>query len=429
MKILTYIGIVLLTAVVLPAGAQIRFFEGSYAEALAKAKKEKKDLFVDCWAEWCAPCKMLAETVFTDGELGDYFNDRFVCVKLNVEKPENKEVVKRYQIASLPTLLFISRDDKELRRVAGAQPAPGLLREARIALGEELSYEQVYAKYRKNKKDHEALQQLLIEGPEFLMKQEGYNREKWNARIESFFPEYLKSKKLERMINDVDFYILTLYHPQRTKEDPVFDFVVANYGKFVSAIDTATVARYVIGLNNSYIIQLCKQGNPAYRESIKRVSGDLQPIYNTFSFGALSVEEAITLLADATFHLYRRNVAGFFENMDRYFAAKGADVELNDYTQPLQDLAVAYEGQLPQEAYPRCIPWIGKALEFKEETTPEIRTRLLTMLGQCFQNTEQAGKAKQCYNQAFIESAQIKNPAMRQDMQQMIQGILQSLEP
>ena len=259
------------------------------------------------------------------------------------------------------------------------------------------------------------------------MTQEGYNREKWGVRIESLFADYLKNKKLENMINPGDFYILSMYHSRKTKDDPVFDFVVKNYGEFMAAVDTMTIARYIIGLNNSYIIQLCKQGNVAYKESIKRVNGDLSPLYAEFAFGSLSTEEAITLLADATYYLYRHDLPKFFGNMNKYFEGKGKEVELNDYTQPLEDLAIAYEGNIPGEAYSYCIPWIGKALEFEQGNTAGLRTRLLIMLGQCFGHTGDAVKAKQSLNQAFLESAQIEHPGERQQMQQTIQQSLQGI--
>ena len=404
--------------------AQMVIFEGSFDEAMKKAKEEKKDLFVDFFAEWCGPCKMMASEVFTQKEVGEFFNNRFICVQVDVDTQENKDIAKRYNVTALPTMVFISRVGKELRRVQGSVPAESLIKEAKIATGEELSFEQLYEKYKKKKNDLDVQQQLLIEAPAFIATQQGYNQQKWGTRIESLFPEYLKNKKIENMANEADFLVLTMYHRAASKEDPIFDYLAQNYQKFAKEIGKDNVARYLVSLNNTYIIQLCKKGDLNYKKRLERVNGDLKDVYSEFSFGNLSVQNALTLLADATYSLHRHDENTFFKKMDAYFAGKGDKTELNDYFQPLQDIAVVYEGKLSENAYRRCINWIAKALTF-DNVGASNRTRLLMMMGDCLKNTGDNAKAKQSYNQAFLASAQIEN---KMEMQQLQQGIQQSLQ-
>ena len=406
--------------------AQMVMFKGSFDEALKKAKEEKKDLFVDFYADWCGPCKAMATRIFTLPEVGEYFNARFVCVQVNVEAKENSEVAKKYEVKALPTMVFISGEGKELRRVQGAMEAASLLKEAKIARGEELSFTQLYEAFKKKKKDLDLQQQLLLDAPLFLPTQEGYEHQKWVTRIESLFPDYLKNKKLENMINEKDFQILTLYHPQMSKDDPVFDFVAAHYDKFVQVVKKEEVAGYLMALNNGYIIQLCKKGDLAYKDCLDRVNKDLKPVYAEISFGSLNVLDAITLLADATYYLYRHDEAKFFENMDKYFAGKGEQAEASDYGQALEDLSMAYNGQLSKNAYTKSIVWITKALE-KKNIDAEMHTRFLIIMAQCFQNTDNVEKAKQCLNQAFVVSAGIEDLMQMQYMQRMIKQSLESL--
>ena len=203
--------------------AQMTLFKGTFDEALQKAQQEKKNLFVDFFAEWCGPCKMMATEIFTQKEVGEFFNAHFVCIQVDVDAKENKDIAKKYNVTALPTMVFISRDGKEMRRVQGAAPAESLIKEAKIATGEELSFEQLYEKYKKKKNDLDVQQQLLIEAPAFIATQEGYNQQKWGTRIESLFPEYLKNKKIENMVNEGDFLVLTMYHRTTSKEDPIFD--------------------------------------------------------------------------------------------------------------------------------------------------------------------------------------------------------------
>lgn len=426
MKSIPYLLCLVLGLYMFPATAQIRFADGDFSAALKQAKAEKKIVFVDFWAEWCGPCKRMTSEIFSLPEVGEYFNTRFVCIKVDTDVPVNKELVDKYKVTSLPTMAFIAADGKELRRVIGSVPAQTLIHEAQIVTGEALSFEQLYEKYRKNKKDFEAAQQLLIEASGFMATQSGINLEKWGARIDMLFSEYLKNKQLKHMINPEDFFILTMYHGQLEKNDPVFDFVVAHYDDYIKIVDKETVNHYIIGLNNSAIIQLCKKGDrEGYEKRIQQMDGNLEKVYAGVKFGTLPIKEVITLLADGTYYLYKGEENQYLKNMDAYFAALGDSVTVDDYTQPLEDLYRVSQGKLSELAQKKAIVWLTKALQ--KEMGPEVRTRLLIMLGDCYAGTGEREKAKQSYNQASLNSARITDPELLAKMQRIIQHKLQIL--
>ena len=50
----------------------IEFFEGTFKEALDKAKLEGKIVFVDAYTTWCGPCKRMSKNVFPKKEVGDF---------------------------------------------------------------------------------------------------------------------------------------------------------------------------------------------------------------------------------------------------------------------------------------------------------------------------------------------------------------------
>ena len=79
----------LFLAILLPVTAQesgIRFFHGTWDEAIALAKKEKKKIFVDFYTEWCGPCLNMSLTVFVLPQVGDVYNKNFVCLKIDAER-------------------------------------------------------------------------------------------------------------------------------------------------------------------------------------------------------------------------------------------------------------------------------------------------------------------------------------------------------
>lgn len=102
-----------------PLAAQINFREGGFSKALEAAKAENKLVFMDCYTGWCGPCKKMASQEFTQEKAGEYFNPRFVCVKIDMEKGEGVELRKRYDVNAYPTLLVLNAEGELLCRHAG----------------------------------------------------------------------------------------------------------------------------------------------------------------------------------------------------------------------------------------------------------------------------------------------------------------------
>ena len=81
-NILLIIAAILISSSAFAQG--IEFEKGTFAEALAKAKAESKMVFMDCYTVWCGPCKKLSSDIFPQKVVGDYFNNNFVSIKLQM---------------------------------------------------------------------------------------------------------------------------------------------------------------------------------------------------------------------------------------------------------------------------------------------------------------------------------------------------------
>lgn len=416
-------AIVLFLGFASPLCAQIRFFEGDFDAALKKAAEEKKNVFVDFYADWCGPCKKIAATVFTIPELGDYFNKQFVCCKIDADK--NKELVKKYGVTGLPCMFFLDAQGKVLRQVVGSVAANVLFREARIAAGDEVSFDVLYDNYKKNKKDLDNIQQILLEAPAFVHSLNGYERDKWKSRINVLFPEYLKRKQLENMINEKDLQILEMFHSKMEKNDRIFEFLVKNHDRYVEAVGQYGISPYLIRLNNAWIYELCRKGDRKYKDVLSRLDGDLKNVYAGISFGELDVKQAMTYLADATYSLYHKDNELFFENMEKYFAGTKNSARLDDYTNALESLYAVNEGNLSAEACAKAIDWAKEALKKNPDT--ELRTRLLMIMAECYVGVDDRASAKLVYNEALLTCARIKNENVRAKFHQMIQQRLVNL--
>ena len=100
------------------------------AEALAKAKAEKKNVFIDFETDWCGPCKSMDEWIWTDAEVADQLKAGYIGVKLDGDI--EKATVKRFAVAGYPTMIALDASGKELWRLVGYQSSKEML--ARFAL-------------------------------------------------------------------------------------------------------------------------------------------------------------------------------------------------------------------------------------------------------------------------------------------------------
>ena len=112
----------------------IDFFEGTWEEAISQAKEEEKVIFVDAYAQWCGPCKRMAKTVFTDAEVGKFFNASFINVKMDMERGEGLKFRKKYPVSAFPTLFFIDGKGEVLLKVKGARQVDGFIELGKQAL-------------------------------------------------------------------------------------------------------------------------------------------------------------------------------------------------------------------------------------------------------------------------------------------------------
>ncbi len=122
MKVFVFI-VGFLACRVLAFGQGVNFESLTFDEALAKAKIEKKMVFMDCYTSWCGPCKYMTDNVFPRERMGEFFNPRFVCVKFDMEKGEGRVLAKKFGVTAFPTFFIIRPDGTvQYRIVGGGEP-------------------------------------------------------------------------------------------------------------------------------------------------------------------------------------------------------------------------------------------------------------------------------------------------------------------
>ena len=98
----------------------IEFFQGSWEDAKALALKKKKLIFLDAYAVWCGPCKLMTKKTFSNDEVGKFFNKHFINYKMDMENhPEGSRLADKYGLKAYPTLYFLDFNEEIIHEALG----------------------------------------------------------------------------------------------------------------------------------------------------------------------------------------------------------------------------------------------------------------------------------------------------------------------
>ncbi|MCS6776690.1 MAG: thioredoxin [Chloroherpetonaceae bacterium] len=94
-------------------GQAIDFSSANFEEQVLKSPIP---VLVDFWASWCGPCQMIKPHI---DAIAEEYAGRVRVGKVNLD--EEREIAERYDIMSIPTLLFF-KDGKVVDQIVGAVP-------------------------------------------------------------------------------------------------------------------------------------------------------------------------------------------------------------------------------------------------------------------------------------------------------------------
>lgn len=406
----------------------IEFFKGTFNEALTKASNEGKLVFVDFYATWCGPCKQMAEKVFPDEELGKYMNEKFVCLQIDVEKEGwQKEVAEKYNVTVLPTLVFFKLDSTVASRLAGAREKAELLNAAKVARGEELSFEKLYDRA-KSKKDLADMQNLLKQAPEYVGGLQGMEAQKWIVRVEKMYNEYVKAKMGPDFINKEDLAIVNRFNKKNVKDDAVMEFITKNLNTYLEKLGEAP-GILLVEYNNNIIGDLAKAGKNEYKKYLDRIQGDLKAAYDIMPTGnKLTPYEKFEYYYDGMYLLsYKKDVPSYVKLMGKYIETMGDQMGANDYGEIAQNMYQMTKGKLTNDQLGQLKDWLVKALQYDNIVLLD-KINFVTMLGDTHKALKQYDEAKEAYNQAYMESLKFESKRQMMMVQMVIKRKLQALE-
>lgn len=206
----------------------IKFEKGTWYEILAKAKIENKLIFVDAYAEYCPPCKIMHSKVFTDKKVATFYNEHFINYRLDVEDGENTYFKALHHIHDLPTLLYLYPNGNLIKKEVGVQEVDDFL-----TLGQEIISGKKDKNRYKNTPEYKAYKELRktykrgTRTPEVL-REYAYSLQKFNKPYNTVVNEYLLSQKDMETKENLDF----MYDFTTNIENNVINHFIKHIGYF-----------------------------------------------------------------------------------------------------------------------------------------------------------------------------------------------------
>lgn len=213
----------------------IEFTDGTWNQVLEKAQKENKLIFMDCYTSWCGPCKIMAKDVFTDPEVAALFNEKFVNVKVDMEKGEGIDLKKRYDVHAYPTLNFIDAEGNIVHTVVGSMEAKEFIQQAELALsGKGLAF--MKADYGKGNRQPAFIREFLE-----VLSMAGESQYAEKVCLD-YFESLDKSKLKEK-----EYWNLFVQYVQDVDSE-IFQYVYANRDEFSKLFGEKEVGRKLLSV-------------------------------------------------------------------------------------------------------------------------------------------------------------------------------------
>ena len=219
----------------------MQFFEGSWSDVLAAAKEQNKYIFVDAFADWCAPCKWMAKNIFPTEEAGKFYNENFISYKLDMEKGEGIEFAKKYEVKLYPSYLYFNSSGELVHRSVGSKPVDKFIEDGNNALNPEMSLMAMNEKYDKGERNEEFLYKYAF-ALSNAYQSELKIAEVTNAYLDTQKDEDLTSGKnwgvINELVNDVNSH--------------AFKYLEENKDKFTALYGEDNVNQKILGTKMNY---------------------------------------------------------------------------------------------------------------------------------------------------------------------------------
>ncbi|HEV8084926.1 MAG TPA: thioredoxin fold domain-containing protein [Chitinophagaceae bacterium] len=299
--------------------------EASWKEIQAKAKAQNKYIFMDCFTTWCGPCKYMSSTIFPLQEVGEFMNDKFVSVKVQLDtSAKDNELVKswyqdshdlaqKYTVSVYPTYLIFDADGNIVHRFVGSSLAEEFLANTKKSLNAETQYYTLLKQYNNGKKNKEFLYSMT------LASADAYDRD----NVMKISNEYLATQKDLYTKDNLDF----IKKFTQSSTDKGFDIMVHNAGKVDAVLGKGTVSSIIqpIIFREETFRYLPADGNAS--PDWNKINAIVAKKYPTQADEAIAKAKVIWYQSARDWHNYQAAIVNYMNE----YGTTALPEELNNY--------------------------------------------------------------------------------------------------
>lgn len=206
--------------------AEIKFFKGTWQEVLVEAQKTSKPIFVDFYATWCGPCKLMSKTTFKEAEVGKYYNDNFISFKVDAEH-EEAELVSKIGLQAYPTLVYFNPQGQVMLNWVGMMEKEEILQQGKLVR----NFEKNKKAFEKNPSDEAAMLGYLQ-----IQKSQDF------PKAQKIALDYLSKIPKQELSGKIYWPMVKDYTADYKTE--IFQYIINNADAFAGKIQSSDFSEY-----------------------------------------------------------------------------------------------------------------------------------------------------------------------------------------
>ena len=105
---------------------ELTFINDDLRTGMNRAAGEGKLIFLEFWANYCTPCKVMEEYTYTNPSVIERMNGNYVPVKVNIQSFDGFDLKNQYKVTVLPTIIILDSKGRQVARYEESMSASQL---------------------------------------------------------------------------------------------------------------------------------------------------------------------------------------------------------------------------------------------------------------------------------------------------------------